>query len=176
MPSSPKPRALLIDLLLHCGATVGRDRIIDDLWGEQPPATAAGVVQNYVSQLRRYLGADVLATTGQGYTLVAELVTTDIAEFEAHLEHARIAHEAGDLEAVQRAATDALVLWRGEPLADVAFESFAQGEIGACRKFHAVAFELESRRRSPRDGITTRSPASRPPSLRIHFESACGGC
>ena len=142
VPSSPKPRALLIDLLLHCGETITRDRIIDDLWGEQPPATAAGVVQNYVSQLRRYLGADVVATTGQGYALVAELVTTDIAEFEAHLERARSARDTGALEEVQRATTDALALWRGEPLADVAFESFAQAEIARLRELRALAFEL----------------------------------
>jgi DNA-binding SARP family transcriptional activator len=142
VPSSPKPRALFIDLLLHCGKTIGRDRIIDDLWGERPPATAAGVVQNYISQLRRYLGADVLSTSGQGYALVAELVTTDIAEFEAQLERARRARDGGDVEAVQRATTDALALWRGEPLADVAFESFAQAEIARLRELRALAFEL----------------------------------
>ena len=141
VPSSPKPRALLIDLLLHCGESIARDRIIDDLWGEQPPATAAGVVQNYVSQLRRYLGADVVATTGQGYALVAELVTTDIWEFEAHLDRAVApATPAPWRRCSGRRPTRGA--GRGEPLADVAFESFAQAEIARLRELRALAFEL----------------------------------
>ena len=177
VPSSPKPRALLIDLLLHCGESIARDRIIDDLWGEQPPTTAAGVVQNYVSQLRRYLGADVVATTGQGYALVAALVTTDVSEFEAHLDRARRARDAGALEEVQRATTDALALWRGEPLADVAFESFAQAEIARLARIACPRVRAATRGGDRRaDGIVMRSPVSRPRSSPIRFGSVCGGC
>jgi DNA-binding SARP family transcriptional activator len=66
-PTSPKQRAVLIDLVLHAGEIVSRDRLIDDLWGDQPPASAAGTVQNYISQLRRALGGDVVLTAGPGY-------------------------------------------------------------------------------------------------------------
>src|SRR5215218_8844747 len=80
-PTSPKQRALLIDLLIHRGETLGRDRLIDDLWGDEAPRTAAGVVQNYVSQLRRALGADAIRTVGTGYAL-GEQTSLDIDELE----------------------------------------------------------------------------------------------
>src|SRR5687768_423988 len=63
-PSSQKQRALLLDLLINRGRRVGRDRLIDDLWAEDPPATAPGVLQNYISALRRILGAETIETIG----------------------------------------------------------------------------------------------------------------
>ena len=50
-PGSPKQRALLLDLLVHQGETVSSDRLVDDLWAGNPPATAPGVLQNYISSL-----------------------------------------------------------------------------------------------------------------------------
>src|SRR5438067_742292 len=84
-PTSPKQRALLIDLLIHRGETLSRDRLVDDLWGDSPPTTAAGVLQNYVSQLRRALGADAVRTAATGYAL-DRAVTDDVDELERHLE------------------------------------------------------------------------------------------
>jgi len=80
-PTSPKQRALLIDLLIHRGQVLGRDRLIDDLWGDDPPTTAPGVLQNYVSQLRRSLGADAVRTVGSGYAAGDDLVV-DVDELE----------------------------------------------------------------------------------------------
>ena len=141
-PTSPKQRALLIDLLVHRGGAVSRDRLIDDLWGEQPPATASGVVQSYVSQLRRALGSEVVRTVGQGYAVDPARIALDVADLEAHLKRARVARTAGNTALVREAATEALALWRGEPLADVAFESFAQAEIARLRELRAVSLEL----------------------------------
>ena len=141
-PTSPKQRALLIDLLIHRGETIGRDRLIDDLWGEHPPATAPGVVQNYVSQLRRGLGAETVRSAAQGYALAPEQVSVDVDEFEAHLARASAAREAGESAAVGQATTDALALWRGDPLADVAFEPFARAEISRLNELRAVTLEL----------------------------------
>src|SRR5215218_8744349 len=87
-PTSPKQRALLIDLLIHRGETLGRDRLIDDLWGDDPPATAGGVLQNYVSQLRRALGADAVRTVGAGYA-AGDQINMDVDDLEAHIERAR---------------------------------------------------------------------------------------
>src|SRR4051812_20202604 len=84
-PTSPKQRALLIDLLLHRGELVRRERLIDDLWGDDPPATAAGVLQNYVSQLRQRLGSDAVRTVGTGYA-VGDHIEVDIDDLDAHLE------------------------------------------------------------------------------------------
>ena len=61
-----KPRALLAILLLHAGEPVSRDRLIEDLWDGRPPATAAKVLQTYVSQLRKALGSDVIVTAARG--------------------------------------------------------------------------------------------------------------
>src|SRR5262249_18889352 len=98
-PTSPKQRALLIDLLIHRGETVSRDRLTDDLWSDDPPATAGGVLQNYVSQLRRALGRDAVRTVGMGYAAGDHLVV-DVDELGAHLERAHAARTAGDIQTV----------------------------------------------------------------------------
>src|SRR5947199_10787024 len=70
----PKLRALLAILLLHSNEVVSRDRLIDGLWGERPPATAEHTLDNYVSRLRKALGADRLARRARGYALRVETV------------------------------------------------------------------------------------------------------
>jgi DNA-binding SARP family transcriptional activator len=65
----PKQRALLAVLLLRGGEVVSRDRLIAELWGECPPASAAKTVQVYVSNLREALGDGLLLIRGQGYLL-----------------------------------------------------------------------------------------------------------
>ncbi len=67
-----KPRALLAILLLHANEPVPSDRLIEDLWAGRPPATAAKVLQTYVSQLRKALGNDVIVTRPGGYELRVE--------------------------------------------------------------------------------------------------------
>jgi len=106
----PRQRALLAILLLHRGEAVSSDRLIDELSGERPPATAAKTLQGYVSHLRKALGADVLLRRAGGYQLVPERVDAD--RFDALVDEA---HGNGD----------ALALWRGEPLADLAYQPFA---------------------------------------------------
>ena len=64
---SPKQRALLAVLLVHRGEPVSSDRLIDELWGEQAPASAIKIVQGYVSNLRKVLGDGLLITRGHGY-------------------------------------------------------------------------------------------------------------
>jgi DNA-binding SARP family transcriptional activator len=141
-PTSPKQRALLIDLLVHRGQVLGRDRLIDDLWGDDPPATAPGVLQNYVSQLRRALGTDAVRTVGSGYAAGDGLVV-DVDELETHLERARAAHDGGDTEGVRQATIAGLALWRGDPLADVAFEQFAQAEAHRLTEVRGLVLELQ---------------------------------
>ena len=69
---APKQRALLAVLLLHRGEPVSSDRLIDEMWGEQPPASATKIVQGYVSNLRKVLGDGLLVTEGRGYVLRVE--------------------------------------------------------------------------------------------------------
>ena len=80
---APKQRALLAVLLLHRGEPVSSDRLIDEIWGEQPPASANKIVQGYVSNLRKVLGDDMLVTRGRGYMLRIEPGQTDVDRFEA---------------------------------------------------------------------------------------------
>ena len=68
----PKQRALLAVLVLHRGEVVSSDRLIDELWGERPPATAAKTLQGFVSDLRKALGDGLLVTRGRGYLLRSE--------------------------------------------------------------------------------------------------------
>jgi YVTN family beta-propeller protein len=113
-----KQRALLGVLLLHPNETVSTSRLVDELWGETPPATAEKLVQGYVHALRKQLGDGVLETRAPGYRIVLASRSLDLAEFERLSEEARAAPLPQSVEVRRRA----LRLWRGPPLADVELE------------------------------------------------------
>jgi YVTN family beta-propeller protein len=137
----PKQRALLAILLLRRGEAVASDRLIDQLWGERPPATAAKTLQGYVSHLRKALGNDVLLTRGGGYLLAVEPGQVDAERFEAIAADARRALAGGDASRARELLDAALGLWHGEPLADLAYERFAQGEIARLEEARLAALE-----------------------------------
>jgi class 3 adenylate cyclase len=120
-----KQRALLAALALRPGQVVSTDRLLEDLWGAEPPRTAVGSLQNLVSHLRKVLGRDVVVTRSPGYVLVLDAAQTDVGRFEALVARAQAA--AGEDRAA--ALRKALALWRGPALADVAFEPFAGSEV-----------------------------------------------
>ena len=128
----PKPRALLAMLALEAGSTVSAEHLVDGLWGDDPPATANKLVQLYVSQLRKALAASgehgLIATRGGGYELRVGRDHVDAARFERLL--------------AQGAAREALRLWRGAALADVAKEPFAAPEIRRVEELHTAALEV----------------------------------
>jgi DNA-binding SARP family transcriptional activator/streptogramin lyase len=126
---APKVRALLGVLLLHPNEVVSLDRLIDELWGERPPATAAKIVQTYVSQLRHALGADAIATRAPGYVLLVENGSLDANAFRRLVAEARGLAATGDDEQACPVYREALALWRGPPLAGLVFESFARNEV-----------------------------------------------
>jgi len=132
-----KQRALLGLLLVRAGEVVATDRLIDQLWGEPPPRTAATSLQNLVSQLRKLLGADILVTKPPGYALQVAKESVDLGRFELLVGQAR------GREPAERAAKlrEALALWRGSPLADLAFETFAQTEIRRLEELRLDAVE-----------------------------------
>ena len=137
----PKQRALLAILLLRRGEAVSSDRLIDQLWGERPPATAAKTLQGYVSHLRKALGNDVLLTRGGGYLLAVQPGQVDAERFEEMAADARRALANSDASAARELLGSALGLWRGEPLADLAYEPFAQGEIASLEEARLAALE-----------------------------------
>jgi DNA-binding SARP family transcriptional activator/DNA-binding beta-propeller fold protein YncE len=126
---TPKLRALLGVLLLHPNEVVSSERLIDELWGERPPATAPKLVQTYVSQLRRELGPGTIETRAPGYLVPLGENELDSSCFRRLAGEGRRLAAGGDREAAGRVYREALSLWRGPPLADVLFESFARNEV-----------------------------------------------
>src|SRR5215212_2867723 len=98
MLGGPKQRAVLAVLLLHRGEVVSTDRLIDEVWGERPPVTAAKTVQVYVSNLRRALGNGLLVTQGRGYLLRTSAGQLDLDRFDALVAEARQALRAGNAQ------------------------------------------------------------------------------
>lgn len=146
--SSPKERLVLAALLVHAGDMVSADRLIEVLWGGEPPDTAANTVQTYISRLRRALDPDrtarardgVLRTRRHGYILAVEPEAIDSVRFERLARHGRDAlpHDPGSAAETLRRG---LALWRGEPLADFSFEPFAQAEITRLNELRVTAME-----------------------------------
>lgn len=127
-----KVRALLADLLLHEGHVVSRDRLVEDLWGEEAPADPAAALHVRISQLRRALeaaepgGRDLVVSQPPGYALRPAPGAVDAARFTALVERARAAAGARERAALLAAA---LELWRGPFLADFADEEFARDAV-----------------------------------------------
>jgi YVTN family beta-propeller protein len=134
-----KQRSLLAILLLHANEVVSRDRLIDELWGEHAPASAAKSIQIYVSQLRKALdeGAARLVTRPNGYELEIAPDELDLRRFEDLVEEAR---RAPPTEAAEKFRA-ALALWRGPPLADFGYEPFAQAEIARLEELRLTVVE-----------------------------------
>ena len=138
-----KQRALLTLLALHAPHPVSAESAADALWPNAAPAEALRSLQVTVSRLRRSLGAagSSLETVASGYRLVVERDAIDARRFETLIGSARAASVEGDEATARRLLDDALELWRGPPLADVAFESFAQGEIARLEELRLAALE-----------------------------------
>jgi YVTN family beta-propeller protein len=114
-----KQRLLLADLLLARGAVVSRDKLIDGLWGERPPASAAESLDTYVYRLRRTVGHDRLLRAPGGYRLRVEPGELDADRFEQLVATASRAADTGDHAGAAAKLTEALELWRGAVAAEV---------------------------------------------------------
>ena len=146
-----KQRALLAILLMHANEPVSADRLIDGIWGEQLPPTALKTLQGYISRLRKVLGNGdhefpgssngVLVTRGRGYLLQVEPGELDLDRFRGLVEHGREALGHGNPERAAGLLRSALALWRGPPLGEFAYESFAQPAIGQLEELHLAALE-----------------------------------
>jgi predicted ATPase/DNA-binding SARP family transcriptional activator len=138
-----KQRALLAILLLHANEVVSSDRLIEELWGEQAPASAAKSLQVHVSRLRKALGGGEggITTAPSGYSIRVAPGELDLERFTRLAEEGRLALGADDPERGAELLREALSLWRGPPLADFTFESFAQLEIGRLEELRLAALE-----------------------------------
>jgi predicted ATPase/DNA-binding SARP family transcriptional activator len=120
-----KPRALLAILLLRANEPVSSDVLIEELWAGRPPSSAPKVLQTYVARLRRVLGASVIRTVSSAYELRPDPASFDLRRFEQLVRDARAAAPAESNGLLR----EALSLWRGPPLAEFAYERWAQPEI-----------------------------------------------
>jgi YVTN family beta-propeller protein len=121
-----KQRAVLALLLLHASEVVSLDRLIDGIWGERPPDTAAAAVHGSVSRLRKVLEPDgapyrVIRTQAPGYVLAARPEAVDRYRFERLAAEGKTALDEGDAARSADLLREALSLWRGPALADIAF-------------------------------------------------------
>jgi DNA-binding SARP family transcriptional activator len=139
-----KQRALLALLVLHANETLTTDRLIDELWGERPPAKAAKTVQMQISRLRKALragGGGLVVTREHGYVLELDPECLDAYRFERLVAEGGVELGAGRAERAAAALEGALALWRGGPLADLAYEPFAQNEIARLDDLRVGALE-----------------------------------
>lgn len=136
-----KPRVVLLRLLVGAGRAVPVDALADALWGDLPPASAAKVLQIYVSQLRKVLGASTIRTVPNGYLLDIAPEQVDAHRFAALLADGRRVADAGNAPLAASLFRQALGLWRGGAYADVEDEPFAAAEVGRLDELRAECLE-----------------------------------
>jgi DNA-binding SARP family transcriptional activator len=135
-----KQRSLLALLLLHAGEVVSTDQLVEELWAGKAPKAAVGSLQNLVSEVRKKLGPEAVETHPPGYRLAADPESVDLHRFERLVAVAGETEDAGRRSKILR---EALGVWRGPALADLAFEPFAQIPIA----------RLEDRRIAAREDL-----------------------
>ena len=141
-------RLVFAALLLHRNEVVSVDRLIDVLWGERAPTNAVKNVQVHLSRLRKALefgggepNDEIVRTRANGYVLEVADGELDADRFERLVDDGRRALAAGDPEDAGTVLKEALALWHGSPLADFAYDSFAQGEIERLGELRLLAVE-----------------------------------
>jgi DNA-binding SARP family transcriptional activator len=141
-------RALLALLLVHANETLSTERLVDELWGERPPANATKTLQVHISRLRKTLAgeggngpASVVVTHERGYELKLDPDRLDSRRFERLVVEGRRELADGHPRRAVSALDEALSLWRGTPLAELAYEPFAQREIARLDDLRVAAHE-----------------------------------
>ncbi|MBL1101042.1 BTAD domain-containing putative transcriptional regulator [Streptomyces coffeae] len=137
----PRQRTLLALLALHSGMVVSTDRILDEVWGEGPPAHPANTIQAQISRLRALLGSKRIATASGGYRLDVDREDVDIYRFEALVAAGRMAQKSGEPTAAAATLSEALALWHGPALADVLDMDCARAEAGRLDELRLIALE-----------------------------------
>ena len=137
--------ALLAVLVVHAGATVSADRLMEEAWAGQPPRSAASALQVHVSRLRQVLGSAApgegprIVTRRPGYALELPPGCFDVAEFEQLVQSGRTALGACRYADAADTLERALALWRGAPLGDLGTEQFALGWTSRLDHLHRSA-------------------------------------
>jgi DNA-binding SARP family transcriptional activator len=141
--NAAKQRSLLAALLINANQVVSVDHLVAEIWADDPPSTAGNLVRQYVSHLRKLLGAGVeLQTHSAGYLLVLDRDDLDITEFERLAEQARRQLHAGEPVEAKRTVVRALRLWRGQAFADVPTGPSAAAERLRLDELHGSVEQL----------------------------------
>ena len=143
-----KQRALLALLVIHANRTLSSERLIDELWAERPPASAAKTLQVHISRVRKALGQPVgedgdgvVLTREHGYELRVDSDSVDALRFERLVNEARGELAAGRVSREATLLEEALSLWRGPPLAEFAADRFAELEVARLDELRVGALE-----------------------------------
>jgi Bacterial transcriptional activator domain/Transcriptional regulatory protein, C terminal len=183
----PRPRALLALLLLDAGRVVSIDRLIDGLYGEEPPKDAGNALQAQVSRLRRRLGAGLIELRPAGYRLGVDQDNVDVHRFSRLASAGRQALAEGEYARAVEVLEEALALWRGPALADVT-APFAESQAARLEELRITATEeraeagagpgAEAGHRTP--GAGEDPPPAGTPAWPAHaraqrLRAACGG-
>src|SRR5271169_6510553 len=142
---APKWRSVLAALLINAGQIVSADTLINEVWGETPPAKAGNLISIYVLRLRRLLGdtdSTLMVTRAPGYLLRLAPGDTDAQVFEALVREGRRSYTAGDPERAAAQLAEALALWYGTPLADVPATTLVETEAERLADLRLDAAEL----------------------------------
>jgi predicted ATPase/DNA-binding SARP family transcriptional activator len=134
---------VLAVLALHANEVVPIDRLVEDVWSGEPPPSAVGTLQRYISHLRHALEGlpAAIETRGPGYVLTIDPELIDARRFERLVESARSVSSSSPRAAIER-VDEALVCWRGAPLADFAYHEFALPEVTRLEELRLNAIEV----------------------------------
>ena len=129
-------------LLLDANHVVSTETLIDGLWGDEPPPTAAAALQTHMAKLRQALasvgGDQLVETRAPGYIICVDPDALDLAEFDVLADRGRATSDPAVAAALFRRALD---VWRGAPLADLAYEPFALGAIARLEEERLAVLE-----------------------------------
>jgi len=128
-------RLVLALLIIRVNDVVSLDRLLDEMWGENVPASARKAVQGYVSNLRKVLGADTIRTEPTGYRLIADRNAIDALAFEDALNSARTQPDPGPQ------VTHAFAMWTGRPYEDLDDHEALRAEIERLEELRLSASE-----------------------------------
>src|SRR5262249_40766801 len=141
-----KQRAVLALLVLHANNVVSVDRLIDELWGAEPPESALNMLQGYVSHLRKVLEPhrsrgehELLVSRPPGYVLQIRPEQLDAERFDRLVTEGRRLLEEGDVDAAAARLRAALGLWRGPALGDLGYQRFARPEAERLEELRLLA-------------------------------------
>ena len=145
----PKQRSVLAMLLLQANRVVPLERLASDLYDQSVPPTASAQIRDHVSQLRKLLdpghrpgmAAELIETRQPGYVMHLNPEQLDASRFEWLVAEATGALGRGEFDLASQELRDALALWRGPPLADFTYASFAQPAIGRLEELRLTALE-----------------------------------